>query len=386
MRAGRRPPRPQPGRRRADHGDPPRLRLAARPGRVGHRPPGLRPQDAHRTGRGVRPAAGRGRAERLPEPGRVAARPRREQPRVHLAELRRRAGQGLRDPRRGPARRHRDRRRGAHRRHGLGGAQQHRRREEVAAGDRRQRQRPLLHADGRRPHHRAHHAAHQPALRADARRRQAAAQRRAGRRAGGVRRPARDEEGRQGRRRSPGALRGPRAEVRRAGRRPRPGGGRARAGPGEEVQRPGDRARDHPQGVRLRRRGAPRGRPVPPGRAVRPRLGRAGPQGQHLDQRVHRRDREDRPAPPGRRGDHRGDDAPGRAAPVPGPVPRAHLRRRHRRAARHDLRGRPRHGWAAPGGRDLRDLPQPRLRPGADGLRAAPVRGHLRARPGRRDR
>ena len=43
--------------------------------------------------------------------------------------------------------------------------------QEVAAGHRRQRQRPLLHADGRRTHHRAHHAAHQPALRAGARRR-----------------------------------------------------------------------------------------------------------------------------------------------------------------------------------------------------------------------
>ena len=46
----------------------------------------------------------------------------------------------------------------------------------------------------------------------------------------------------------------------------------------------------------------------------------------------------------------------------------------------------PRHGRPAPGGRGLRDVPQPRLRPGADGLRAAPVRRHVRARPGRRDR
>ena len=68
----------------------------------------------------------RGRAQRLPEPGRVAARHRREQPRVDRAQLRRRAGQGLRHPRRGPARRRGDRRRRAHRRHGLGGAQQHR--------------------------------------------------------------------------------------------------------------------------------------------------------------------------------------------------------------------------------------------------------------------
>ena len=34
----------------------------------------------------------------------------------------------------------------------------------------------------------------------------------------------------------------------------------------------------------------------------------------------------------------------------------------------------------------LRDVPQPGLRPGADGLRPAPVRRHLRARPGRRHR
>ena len=85
-------------------------------------------------------------------------------------------------------------------------------------------------------------------------------------------------------------------------------------------------------------------------------------------------------------GDHRRDDAPGRAAPLPGPLPRAHLRRRHRRAARRHLGRRPRDGRPAPGRRGLRDVPQPRLRPGADGRRAAPVRRHLRARPLRRDR
>ena len=85
-------------------------------------------------------------------------------------------------------------------------------------------------------------------------------------------------------------------------------------------------------------------------------------------------------------GDHRGDDAPGRAAPLPGPLPRAHLRRRHRRAARRHLGRRPRDRRPAPGGRGLRDVPQPRLRPGADGRRAAQVRRHVRARPRRRDR
>ena len=71
---------------------------------------------------------------------------------------------------------------------------------------------------------------------------------------------------------------------------------------------------------------------------------------------------------------------------LPGPLPRAHLRRRHRRAARRHLRRRPGDGRPAPGRRDLRDVPQPGLRPGADGRRAAPVRRHLRARPRRRHR
>ena len=86
----------------------------------------------------------------------------------------------------------------------------------------------------------------------------------------------------------------------------------------------------------------------------------------------------------GPRGDHGGDDAPGRARRLRSDLPRAHLRRRHRRAARRHVRRGPRDGRAAPGLRGLRHVPQPRLRPGVDGRRAAQVRGDLRARPLRR--
>ena len=76
-----------------------------------------------------------------------------------------------------------------------------------------------------------------------------------------------DQEGHEGRPRPAGALRGPRPEVRRPGRRPRPRGPGAGARAGQAVQRPGDRARADPQGLRLRRRRAARGRPVPQPRA-----------------------------------------------------------------------------------------------------------------------
>ena len=73
-------------------------------------------------------------------------------------------------------------------------------------------------------------------------------------------------------------------------------------------------------------------------------------------------------------------------APFASRLPGPGVRRRHRRAARGDQRRRAGHGRPAPGGGDLRDVPQPGVRPGADGRGAAPAAGHLRAGPGRRDR
>ena len=148
----RRPPRPQPRRRRADDGDPPGLRLAARPGGLRHRPPGLRAQDAHRPGRQLRHAAQRGRpvaatrarpsptttSSRTPTPPRRFAtptawpRPTRSAARTATSS---RSSATARSPAAWPGRRSTTSRVAKDRR----------------AGHRRQRQRPLLHADHRRP-------------------------------------------------------------------------------------------------------------------------------------------------------------------------------------------------------------------------------------------
>ena len=94
----------------------------------------------------------------------------------------------------------------------------------------------------------------------------------------------------------------------------------------------------------------------------------------------------DRRAAPRHRRAQRRDARPDRAVPLRAAVPGPGLRRRHRRAARGHLGRGPGHGRAAPGRVHLRDLPQPRLRPGAHGRRAAPPAGDLRPRPGRHHR
>ncbi len=83
---------------------------------------------------------------------------------------------------------------------------------------------------------------------------------------------------------------------------------------------------------------------------------------------------------------HRGHAAPDRPAQDGRAVPGPGHRRRDRRAARGDQRRRSRIRRAASGGGDLRHVHQPRVRPGADGCRAAPRRRHVRARPRRRHR
>ena len=208
-----------------------------------------------RAGR-VRQAAAGGRPVRLPEPGRVRARRRRELPRLHRAVLRRRAGQGVRAARRGPARRRGDRRRRAHRRHGLGGAEQHRRRPRTAgwsssstttAGPTR---RPSAASPTTSPTLRTN-----PRLRAGPRPGQAAGSTRTpvvG--PAGVRRAARDEEGHEGRRRPAGHVRGPRPEVRRPDRRPRPRRVEHALRQAKRFGGPVIVHVHHPQGLRLRAR------------------------------------------------------------------------------------------------------------------------------------
>ena len=259
---------------------------------------------------------------------------------------------------------------------------------EEPAGHRRQRQRPLVRADDRRPGRPPRHAAAQPGLREGARPGQGLAGQDAAGRRPAVRGAARGQEGHQGRGRAAGDVRGPRHQVRRPGRRPRPGrrwrarcaGPRATAGRSSCTPSPARATATspprttRPTACTARRAFDPEtGRPTAPASlkwtvGLRRRAGRAGRRAPR-HRRHHRRDgRLDRHLQAGRE--------------VPGPG----LRRRHRRAARHHVGRRPRAGRHAPGRRDLRDVPQPRLRPGAARRRHAPAAGDVRARPRRHHR
>ena len=176
LRPARRPPRPQPRRRRADPGDPPGLRLARATGSSSTpatRPTCTRSSPAAPTGstrcarRAACPAT---RARRSPST--TSSRTPTPPPSLSYAD-------GLA---KAYAIRGEDRHVVAVIGDGaLTGGMAWEALNNIAAGkdrtpgDRRQRQRPLLHADRRRPRQPPHRAAHQPALRAGARPGQAAA-------------------------------------------------------------------------------------------------------------------------------------------------------------------------------------------------------------------
>ena len=95
-----RPPGADPGRGRADARAPPRVRHAARPHRVGRRPPGLRPQDPDRAARPLRHAAPARRHLGLPAPRRERVRHVRHRARLDLDLGRARHGRRARPRRR----------------------------------------------------------------------------------------------------------------------------------------------------------------------------------------------------------------------------------------------------------------------------------------------
>ena len=228
----RRAPRPEPRRRRADHGDPPGLRLAARRDRVRHRAPELRAQAAHRAAR-----TSRGCAEAAASP---ATRSARESVHdivesSHASSSLSLGGRDLarvRDDRpERPLRGRRGRRRSAHRRHDLGGAQQHQRRQQPPPGHRRQRQRPLVRPDDRRHGALSQHGAHAPRVPRPAPQERRGSSATSGPRGRAIYRGARGAHARLpgALQQQRGALLEPRHQVHRAGRRPRPARARGRA-------------------------------------------------------------------------------------------------------------------------------------------------------------
>ncbi len=146
-------------------------------------------------------------------------------------------------------------------------------------------------------------------------------------------------------------VRGARLPLRRPDRRPQPRAPAAR--PQERARRPrrpGADPRRHPEGQGLRPRGG-RGRSRPRGGEVRRGVGQAD-QGQAQRPGLHAGVRREPDQGGGRRrqggGDHRGDALGHRRRPVLKSASRPDLRRRHRRAARGDLRGGPGDGGFKP--------------------------------------
>ena len=232
----------------------------------------------------------------------------------------------------------RHRRRRAHRRHGLGGAEQHRR-VRPPGRHRGQRQRPLVRADDRRARRPPRDAAHCARLRAGPGAGQGVLDRTpvVGRplydTLHGIKKGLKDVVAPQGMfedlgLKYIGPVDGHDVEaVEHALRRARAYGGA------------GDRARDHPQGLRLRRRPRPT-RPTPCTRSASstrrpaPRPPRPGDWTAAFADELVR----DRGRAAGRRGHHGRDAAADRASTAFAErYPDAHLRRRHRRAARAHL-------------------------------------------------